>query len=239
MRVLALDTATTEATVAVCDGDRVVCERGRTVTTHSEGLLELVDEALGEAGFGVDALDGIACGEGPGSFTGLRIGLATAKGLCFASAKPLLCVPSMVGVAGPLAVAGEARVVAVVLDARRGEVFCGLYRAGEPLGDPVLLPPSAVRDYLAEEVDGEVVLAGDGATRYHAEQMPGLALALDGFHRIRAGPLALYGRRRLIAGEAEPLERAVPRYLRAPDVRLPATPQALPRGVATSEESEQ
>lgn len=117
MKLLALDTSTRSATVALTIGDEIAAERQREVTTHSEGLLALIDDVLRDGGVPVGDLDGIVCGSGPGSFTGLRIGMATAKGLCFATGKRLYCVESMTALA--LGARDLAPLTLTVLDAGR------------------------------------------------------------------------------------------------------------------------
>lgn len=96
MKLLALDTSTALCGVAVWDTvSGSAAARREQVTTHSERLLQLISECLAELGLRPAELDGVACGAGPGSFTGLRIGAATAKGLCFALARPLRMVSSL------------------------------------------------------------------------------------------------------------------------------------------------
>lgn len=129
--ILALDTATRRATVAVSRGQTILAEANRDVTTHSEGLIFLIEEALGAAELNIQDIDAVACGRGPGSFTGLRIGMATAKGLCFAAKKPLVTVSSLYALA---AVTAEQLV--------RG--------AAEPL-DPFQLTPSIVQRAQTEQ----------------------------------------------------------------------------------------
>ena len=100
MIVLAIDTSTLQAGVALWrDGQRRSPSGERLVTTHSEALLAMIDEAFVEAGWRRADVDAVACGAGPGSFTGLRIGLATAKGLCFALGKPLVMISSLAALA--------------------------------------------------------------------------------------------------------------------------------------------
>src|SRR5678815_4486507 len=124
MKILALDTSTLTAGVAAWEEGRVLAERRSRVTTHSDALLAMIDEVLREAGWTPQTADGVACTAGPGSFTGLRIGLATAKGLCFAAGKPLLCIPSLEALA---ARAPDGR-IAAVMDAHKQEVYaCLLY----------------------------------------------------------------------------------------------------------------
>jgi tRNA threonylcarbamoyladenosine biosynthesis protein TsaB len=123
---LAVDTATAHCGAALlCADGRFSVQRQR-VTTHSESLLRLIQACLGDCGIALRELGGIACSAGPGSFTGLRIGIATAKGLCFALGLPLCTVSSLETLA--LACAGPApqRPCLVVLDAFRGQLFARL-----------------------------------------------------------------------------------------------------------------
>ena len=122
MRILALDTATLTASVAVLAGDDIAAAADGRADTHSERLLPLIDEVLRQAGLAPASLDAIACGAGPGSFTGLRIGLATAKGLCFALHKPLVLVSSLEA----LAFAARGRDVLALLDAKKREVYAAM-----------------------------------------------------------------------------------------------------------------
>lgn len=232
--VLALDTATSRATVAVCQGERVLAEDAREVTTHSEGLLTLIHETLAAAELPLSALDAVVCGRGPGSFTGLRIGMATAKGLCFAAGKPLICASSL----QPLASLVEESMedvgsVAAVLDARRKEVFCGLYQRGQTLQPEFLARPGELVEILAQAMGDDpaepLVLAGDGAVLYQELLLSGLSgravLAPDACHQLHARYLARAALPRLAAGDTDDLARAVPLYIRPSDARLPKIPQ--------------
>lgn len=228
--LLALDTATPCSTVALCRGEAVLAEEEARVTTHSEGLLPMIHAVLQRAGVGVEALDGVVCGRGPGSFTGLRIGLATAKGLCLAGNLPLYGVSSLLPPAAETEAARPGSAVAVVLDARRKEVFCGLFRGGEALAEELLCRPEGLGALLDEALPDEpLLLAGDGALLYQqrllADLGPRASLAPDGCHAIYARHLARAALPRHAAGEADNLMTAVPRYLRASDARLPKIPQ--------------
>lgn len=222
MLILAIDTATTVATTAVVHADQIICEHSRSVTTHSEGLLSMVDESLRDAGATLSDLDAIVCGEGPGSFTGLRIGMATAKGLCLAAGKPLLCVGSMHALALAAREQGERADVATILDARRSEVYCALWRAGVAVLEPVVCRPE---DVVGRVGAGEVLLVGDGALRYAQvllQTMQRARLATNPeAHRIRAGYLAIAARPLLRERRYADLGGAAPVYLRAPDIRPP------------------
>ena len=163
MRILALDTATLTASVAAwIDGAAAASGEARA-ETHSEKLLPLVDDVLRRAGLRPADLDAIACGAGPGSFTGLRIGLATAKGLCTALGCPLHLVSSLAALAKDAGVVGP---VLAVLDARRKEVFAGLYGPGAK--DEAVLAPA---DLAAYSVPGAIVV-GDGAAARFTGDVP-------------------------------------------------------------------
>jgi tRNA threonylcarbamoyladenosine biosynthesis protein TsaB len=223
--LLALDTATRFATVAVCDESDVRAEAEREVTTHSEGLLALVDRALAEAGVAeVRALDAIACGRGPGSFTGLRIGLATAKGLCLAARRPLVCLSSLLPLGAAVEERCPGRLAGAVLDARRGEVFFALHRGGVALEPESLLAPAALAARL-RGLGEPVLLAGDGALAYRellVDGELGIALAPEECHAPRARHLAPAARERVARGAFDDLAAAVPLYIRPSDARLPA-----------------
>lgn len=195
--VLAIDTSTLHASVALVAGapgdSQVLAESQSGVATHSERLLVQVDEVLVHADKTLADLDGIAIGAGPGSFTGLRIGMATAKGLAFATGKPLWAVSSLAALAlevGPDA--GAEALVVPVMDARRGEVFAGFYRVGKDeviaLASERVLAPEALskelQGVLAETSYTRAVALGDGLV-VHAEP-----LAVDG-EQLLGGALAI------------------------------------------------
>jgi tRNA threonylcarbamoyladenosine biosynthesis protein TsaB len=218
--LLALDTSTRQASVAVlAPGGAVLAERTAEVSTHSETIVALIDDALARARvaagpLGPGSLLGVGCGSGPGSFTGLRIGLATAKGLCFASSTKLVLVSSLAALAAP-----ERDVLCVAaLDAHKGEIYVASYREDRELVAPRALRPPMLADYLTElarQIPGAPpLLVGDALSRY-----PELASA--GVWRSRAphardvGRLALA---RLAGGESDDLDTAVPTYVRAPEI---------------------
>jgi tRNA threonylcarbamoyladenosine biosynthesis protein TsaB len=142
MRLLTIDTACRIGTVAVMDGSSVISSfDSMEQTRHGERLLDLVARALEQASCSLSDLDLIAAGMGPGSFTGVRVGMATAKGLALAVSRPLVGVVSLEAMAhAARSIVGERPVVAM-LDAKKGEVFLGAYGpSGQPLGAPTHLP---------------------------------------------------------------------------------------------------
>ncbi len=129
--ILGIETATEVCSVALVGGTEVVAERSvNEKNIHSERLLTLVDEMLKETGHTVQAIDGIAVSIGPGSFTGLRIGLSTAKGLAMARTVPIYAVPTLDGIADLFRrknVGGSSMKFCSMVDAKRNEAFFALY----------------------------------------------------------------------------------------------------------------
>ena len=242
MRILAFDTATPATTVALSGvGNVVYTARDDpppgTRPGHANRLLPLTALVMERAGIGWDGVDRIAVGVGPGTFTGLRIGIATARALARARSIPLVGVSTLqsLALAGPRAVAmlrghdpGETiagfDVVLAVLDARRGEVFAASWRMDEvaDFESALLLPRAFAPEMLAELVAplGPTTLAiGDGALAFRVVLERSGALIPDDdsqLHRVTATNHC-----RL----AESLQASVPDevrpdYLRAPDAEM-------------------
>ncbi|RKY01883.1 tRNA (adenosine(37)-N6)-threonylcarbamoyltransferase complex dimerization subunit type 1 TsaB, partial [Candidatus Poribacteria bacterium] len=126
MRVLGIDTSTTTGSIGLIDGDKVVAEHVLDVMeTHSSRLMPAIDQMLKKAGLSIWDVDLIAVSKGPGSFTGLRVGVATAKGLAYALRKPIVGVPSLDVLA--FGVKFFDGLICPLLDARRGEVYGAIY----------------------------------------------------------------------------------------------------------------
>ena len=193
MIVLGLDTSTQTSGIALVDGDRLLADARHAPPPgggrHAD-LLVAIDEVCRRAAVTPARLDAIAIGVGPGSFTGLRIGMATAKGIAFAAGRPLWAVSSLAALAYDAAaalagasLAGEpaagladlpgapaaGAVIAAVLDARRGEVFAGCFRGGAPLGEERVMAPEALAPWAFELAAGAPVrYAGDARAAHPA-----------------------------------------------------------------------
>jgi tRNA threonylcarbamoyladenosine biosynthesis protein TsaB len=145
MIVLGIDTSTLTGSVAIVEDGIVIAETAST-GGHGTDLLVMIDAVCVGAAIGAHDLDAVAIGAGPGSFTGLRIGMATAKGIAFAAKCPLWAVSSLAALAHSELLDDPARVVVGVLDARRGEVYAGAYRREGnrtlAVGEERVLPPS-------------------------------------------------------------------------------------------------
>ena len=242
MRILAFDTCTRTASVAVVDDGETLCEITAGVEArHGETLLPRIADALEQAGVPFEAIDLIAVGIGPGSFTGVRVGLATAKGLALASDKPLRGVVSLRTLAR--GAPGSERLVAAALDGYKNEVYLALYaRDGQGRLEERLAPlharPGPAATALSE-VSGEqaVLLVGDGARRYADEiyePMAGRArLAGPAFDQPLAGHLAREARQAFEEQGPSDLFSLEPLYLRPSDARLPKNRPVPPGGDAT------
>ncbi|MBU3951471.1 MAG: tRNA (adenosine(37)-N6)-threonylcarbamoyltransferase complex dimerization subunit type 1 TsaB [Proteobacteria bacterium] len=167
MRLLSLSTAEHGCSLAVFEDKRLVCEEyWADKQTHSKRLTAMVKNLLdNRAGFGLSALDGFIAARGPGSFTGLRIGLSVIKGLSYALSKPCAGVSSLGGIAYRFSHASVP--VCIMMDARRNEVYCAVYHfeRGELVkkgNERVCSPDQAV--LLA---GNESLFAGSGAKAYH------------------------------------------------------------------------
>jgi tRNA threonylcarbamoyladenosine biosynthesis protein TsaB len=193
MLTLAFDTATAVATSALVDGEEVLGERA----SRAQTLLEDVDALLRQAGAHPSDLDRLAVGIGPGSFTGVRIGLAVARGLALS-----LDLPGS-GVSTLAALAAGAPGALPVIDAKRREVFTLLD------GEPRVLAPQE----LPLEA-GRVVCVGDGATRYRAllEERGAVVPPDDDERHLPRARFHV-----TLAGEARPVDELEPLYLRVPD----------------------
>jgi tRNA threonylcarbamoyladenosine biosynthesis protein TsaB len=217
--VVGLDTATPSTVAGVLLGDGRVVEARDDPPEGSRGehagrLLPLLESALREAAVGWDDVDRIAVGVGPGGFTGLRIGIATARALAQARGLPLVPVSSLAALA---AGTDAASLVAAVIDARRGEVFAGVWERELERLAPAAIAPDALAARL-RALEAPVQAVGDGAVRFRRElEAAGVAVPADrsDLHRIAAAPLCRLG----VAGEPADRDRLLPDYRREPDAK--------------------
>lgn len=166
MRILALDSSGLVASVAIVEDDNMLAEYTLNYKkTHSQTLLPMLDEISKMIDLDLNTIDAIAVAAGPGSFTGLRIGSATAKGLGLALDKPLISVPTVDGLAYNLY--GHKDLVCPLMDARRNQVYTGLYRFGSA-GMETVLPQCALGiDEIIEKINEAhlpTVFLGDGVS---------------------------------------------------------------------------
>jgi tRNA threonylcarbamoyladenosine biosynthesis protein TsaB len=224
MRILALETSTLAGGVALLEGGRVVGQVCLGVAlTHSERLMAMVDRLLQDCRWSLEGLRGIAVSIGPGSFTGLRVGAATAKGLALALDVPVAPVPTLDALAANLPFADSA--VCPLLDARKGEVYLALYRwaggAMQRQSDYLALPPAQVPDRL----DPPVIVLGDGepACRAHLARLgAGVRIAPAAQSLPSAASVGQLGHAMLAAGDGIDGDALQPLYLRPSEAELRA-----------------
>lgn len=232
MRVLAIDSSGLTATVAIAEEDRTLAEY--TVDykkTHSQTLLPMIDEVVKMIELDLNTIDAIAVAGGPGSFTGLRIGSATAKGLGLALGKPLIHIPTVDGLA--YQVFGCEDIICPIMDARRNQVYTGLFtfsrKAGEKADSRLVEPVFQVMrmqmaisiDDLVRRLNGygrPVVFLGDGVPVYRDTidkyiQVP-YSFAPSYMNRQRAAVVGALGIKYYKAGKFETAMEHQPEYLR-------------------------
>jgi tRNA threonylcarbamoyladenosine biosynthesis protein TsaB len=220
-----MEASTPAGSVGVVDGEELLGECAFcTVRDHSEQLLAGVDRVLRGAGLGLQDLDGIAVGLGPGSFTGLRVALSTAKGLAMALGIPLRGVPTLEALAHN--VPFWSGVVCPMVDARRGRVYGGLFRGGPGHGLG-RVGEDGIRHVASwvGSMEGPVLFLGSGAAAHRQT----IDAVLGGQARFappelmhpRGAVVARLGRDGLLEGRAEDLDSLVPFYLKPLEAEEP------------------
>ena len=224
MKILAVDTATTSCSAAVVD-DGLVSAELTTVSnqTHSKHLMKMIDTVCGMSGLKIADMDGFAVTVGPGSFTGLRIGISTVKGLAWSLNKPVVGVSSLDALAWQCAPVQY--LICALLDARKHEVYCCRYRNQDSElqkegTERAVAPADAIDDI------GEACLfVGNGAVLYKKEIVAKLgALAhFAGWNQdnIRASSVAGLSLSRFIHQKTDDIALLVPQYIRKSDAELP------------------
>ena len=224
MKILALDSSGLVASVALVEDDDLIAEYTiQYKKTHSQTLLPMLEEVRRMVELAMDQVDAIAVAAGPGSFTGLRIGSATAKGLALALEKPIIPVPTLDGLAWQMY--GTDALVCPIMDARRSQVYTGLYEfiyQGESYDMRVIKKQCAVSfDEIAEEINRtgrNVIFVGDGIPvfRERMKEVLRVAYTLAPAHRNRqsAACIAALGRIYYEQGRTVSGEAHVPEYLR-------------------------
>lgn len=226
MTVLGIETATSLCGAAVVSGGTVRSAHaveGRHI--HAEQLMSIIDRSLAQAGVLLRDLDAIAVSIGPGSFTGLRIGLSAAKGLALAAGKPIVPVPTLEAIARQAVRAGAAappRQILPVLDARRDEVYCQLFEAAgasvRALDQERDMTVAALVDSLGSR---HVLVTGEAAHRVQAELLrreggggSHVAFAPPEAARCEAALVALIGEDLAAQGVVADLNDLEPRYIK-------------------------
>ncbi|MGE5508809.1 MAG: tRNA (adenosine(37)-N6)-threonylcarbamoyltransferase complex dimerization subunit type 1 TsaB [Chitinophagales bacterium] len=227
MLMLALDSSTRVGSVALVAGGVLAAEYTLSVQrTHAERLLPAIAQVLKDAGRTPADLDAVAVTRGPGSFTGIRIALATAKGLAYALQRPLVGVSTLSALA--YGVAGLGDFACPLIDARRGEAYAALYRTlstgkAERVTDYLALPVRDLLDRL-NGLEGRIVFTGDGAA-LHAELIRNVlgeraVFPAEAVAALRGAWVAALGAARLARGERDAPAALIPLYVRPAEAEV-------------------
>jgi tRNA threonylcarbamoyladenosine biosynthesis protein TsaB len=218
--ILGIDTATSSTAVALLTADGTLIEARDDVLAgtrghHTERVLSLAADLLERAKTGWEGLNTIAVGLGPGGYTGLRIGIATALGIARSHGTRLVGISSLRALAEPVTDA----TALTVLDARRGELFIAAYDDGVELLAPSVWSPSRLGELEVAAATRPLLALGDGAVAYRsALEALGIGVAPAGsvLHRVSAGAIC-----RLAAAVSDDRDApVVPQYLRLPDAEI-------------------
>lgn len=218
VKVLGINTSTIFGSVGLVDEDRVIGEYSLNIpVTHSERLMTSIDRLLTDTRVHLDEIEGYAVTRGPGSFTGLRIGIATVKGLAFATGRPVVAVSSLEALASNLC--DSPNEICPVLDARKKEIYAARFRIASSgrlrrlTPDRVLSPGDLVR-----EIHGPVTFLGDGLEVYGPflrRRLGSRAFFVNpALGHIHGAVVARIGLGRLKRGETLDLVSLVPHYIR-------------------------
>ncbi len=218
MRLLGIDTSSQAASAAVVENGEIICEYTlNQKKTHSAHLVPMIESMLNSCGFSLSDMDGFACGVGPGSFTGVRIGVATIKGFAQALSKPVVCVDSLKTIACALTPFCETVVSAMF--ARVDEVFCAIYqRKGKEI-EEFLAPTVLTMDELMNALpETPCLFVGDAGILHRdkiVERLGEKAMFSDVRQNIiSAANLTLLAEKEALAGKWQKYDEISPLYLR-------------------------
>jgi tRNA threonylcarbamoyladenosine biosynthesis protein TsaB len=224
MKTIALDTSGRSVGIAILDGEHITYEIIlRTGLNHSQVLLPEIDHALKVMKIGLSEIDLFAATTGPGSFTGLRIGLSTLKGLALSWQKPLVGVSTLEALA--CNVCDETKLICPILKGPMTEIYVGLYRFSYPAQYTCLMKDRITDiDALVKEINEPAIFLGEGALQHKAtlqEKMPKWAQIMpETYHCCRPSSVAAIGIRKYLAGDCQDVVTLVPDYLRVSEAEL-------------------
>jgi tRNA threonylcarbamoyladenosine biosynthesis protein TsaB len=223
MRILALDTATKSCSVAIVDDQSVVAESTSvSAQTHAIHLIEMVQSVVDMSGLTLLQIDGFAVGRGPGSFTGLRIGISTIKALAVAVGKPVVGVSNLYALAMQAAI--SANMICPIMDARKGEVYFSRYRYENGSLQKIVPAQVSTLEEALTAIHTDCVFVGEGARIYRkkiSEKLgPYAAFAVPGQNTIRASTIGRLSVHRFKQENTDDIVTLVPEYIRKSDAEL-------------------
>lgn len=224
MKILAVDTSATAASVAVAEENKLIGEFSiNTALTHSQTLMPMVDELLKNTGLSVNDIDVVAVNAGPGSFTGVRIGVAAVKGIAFPKNLPCVSVSTLESMAYNML--GNDCIVCSVMDARCSQVYNALFRVKgctvTRMTDDRALSLTDLKNEL-QNINEKVVLVGDGAvlcSKFLGEELENIMLAPFNNRIQTASSVAYAAFEKINNGETVKADELMPVYLRLPQAQ--------------------
>ena len=225
MRIVGVETATWRASVGLVSDGTVVAEQGLDTTgNHAASLLPLVDDVLRRAACTVNSIDAIAVSNGPGSFTGLRIGLSVAKGLAYATGARLIPVPTLEALART--VVHHEGTICPVLDARKGELYAASFASSGAALTRLTADALVTPESLLEMLPTPCVVLGDAVERYGElfKNRLGSRVTVLPFETYapRGGIVARMGWERLQVGKVADVDQLEPCYVRPSEAEVNA-----------------
>lgn len=225
MFVLGIETATVVAGVAVVNDDKVLAEEFvNNKLNHSQNLMPMISRVMDAAGISPKELGGIAVSNGPGSFTGLRIGLAAAKSMAQVLQLPLVGVPTLDALAYNMQ--GQGEIVCPILDARKNQVYTAIYQVGsslELLTDYLAIPVTELIDKL-KQLPGKITLVGDGVPVFGQQIREAMPQQIEIAPPINCMPrgssVGMLGLKQLQAGGGHDWLYLEPTYVRASEAEV-------------------
>lgn len=220
MNILGIDSSGLVASAAILSEDIIISEfTVNNKQTHSQTLLPMIKQVVDMSGITLQEIDAIAIAQGPGSFTGLRIGASTAKGLALVLQKPIIPVPTLEGLAYRMA--GNPQLICPIMDARRNQVYTGIYRMEREGLIPIMGQDAMdIHDFIQKinRYSEPVIILGDGVPVYEnilkKEVTVPIEFAAPHMNRQSASAVAALGYRYFCAGKAVDGTDFKPIYLR-------------------------
>ncbi|MFQ3573329.1 MAG: tRNA (adenosine(37)-N6)-threonylcarbamoyltransferase complex dimerization subunit type 1 TsaB [Thermodesulfovibrionales bacterium] len=223
MKILAIETSTLIGGVCIFDGDKLIADGRLGIRAiHSERLMTHIDFLLNSANLSIYDIDYFAVAIGPGSFTGLRVGIATVKGLAFATNRLIAPVSTLEALA--LNVACTDRQICPILDARKGELYAGVYKntdgALSTIIQEIVLPPTELIRLIKEKT----IFLGDGVKMYGDMLKDALGDMVEFIHDIHMYPsatnVAFLAKQKVIHGELISAQDLTPQYIRKSEAEI-------------------
>ena len=224
MLILAIDTSTSTASISILKNDDILSEVFINLgINHSAILLPALHNLCTLSCTELGAIDLFACAIGPGSFTGLRVGASTVKGLALATCKPVVGVSTLEALAFNLV--GSKILICPILDAKRNQIYTALYRTGHnnelvKVGHERV---TNIRDFLLS-IDGEAMFVGNGALKYKSiidGILPGRSYFASAFnHHVSAATVGILGKKKYSEGDILDIIDFTPKYLRQSEAEI-------------------